>query len=250
MKYYFNIVIFSVLLSLISCGETSTGDGNGDTGNSGNTGDTGNSGNTGDTGDSGNTGDTSGGYCALECSTSADCITGSPTAITDADNSKCDNGACVYKGCNNDEECYQVYGYTGKNYKCSANESYGYKECTPECETSDDCHYYTAGSTENAYDSDNYECTGGLCKYIGCKNDNECVTLAGSEYGCREMDFVTVKINMCTKLCSSVADCVIDDSVYTEENFECTNSTCVIKQCSSDQWCKDTLTEDYTCYEF
>lgn len=283
MKRYFSAIILISFMFLISCGvDTGTGDGDtgdtgntgdtgdtgntgdsgntgntgndndtGNTGNTGNTGDTGNTGNTGNTGDTGNTGNTGphGAYCALECSEAADCVTSS-SAISDADNYKCDNGACVYLGCNNDDECAEVYSTTGKTYKCRKFDSTTLPACAQACEIPDDCHYYEAGSTENAYDSDNYACTDGACEYKGCNSDNECIVLAGSEYGCREMDFVTVTMSLCTNLCNTAADCVTDGSNYTEENYNCTNSTCVIKQCESDQFCSDTMGDTYTCYEF
>lgn len=290
MKRSCYFIILSALFLMISCGtDTGTGNGNSDTGNTGDTADTGNTGDTGDTGDTadtgdtgdtadtGNTGDTAntgdtgdtgntgntgntgdtgdtgphGAFCAQKCSSSANCVSGSVTAINDADNYKCDNGACVYTGCNNDGECAEVYSGTGKNYKCNKNGSYGYSECTPECTTSDDCHYYAQGSTENPFDSDNYECLSGLCVYKGCNNDSECSTIYGSaDYGCREFNYVTVTMSNCTDLCTTAADCVTDGSNYTEDNYECINSACVIKQCESDQFCSDTMGSDYTCYEF
>jgi hypothetical protein len=136
------------------------------------------------------------------------------------------------------------------NYKCDKSGTFGYNECTTECTTSsDDCHGWKDGSTEKAYDSDNYECISGLCNYTGCNNDNECIVQFGSRYGCREMDFFTVKANRCTALCTKAADGVTSGSSYTENNYECINSTCIIKQCESDQWCSDTMGSDYICYE-
>lgn len=252
-RSYFSVVMFSLFL-MISCGtDTGTGNGNGDTGNTGNTANTGDTGDTGNTGNTGDTGDTGphGAFCALECSKAEDCVLStSPTAINDADNFNCTNGACIYKGCNSDDECDQTYQIENA-YKCRKFDTTTIPMCAAVCTTSDDCHSYGAGSTEQAYDSDNYACTDGACEYKGCKSDSECsTTFASADYGCREFNYVTVTISNCTDLCTTAADCVTDGSNYTEDNYECINSACVIKQCESDQFCSDTMGSDYTCYEF
>jgi len=48
--------------------------------------------------------------CALSCITTADCDYGGGAAY-DADNYKCDAGACVYTGCNSDAECKTLGNY-------------------------------------------------------------------------------------------------------------------------------------------
>ena len=51
----------------------------------------------------------------------------------------------------------------------------------PGCTTPADCNLGSA-----AFDPDNYNCTGGICEYKGCNNDDECIkTYSNSEYLCR-----------------------------------------------------------------
>ena len=47
--------------------------------------------------------------CLTACNTAADCDLG--TDAFDADNYDCDSGACVYQGCNSDQECEDSLGF-------------------------------------------------------------------------------------------------------------------------------------------
>lgn len=39
---------------------------------------------------------------------------------------------------------------------------------------------------EPAFDADNYECSGGVCRYLGCNADGECAaTFSDARYVCR-----------------------------------------------------------------
>ena len=189
-------------------------------------------------------------YCILGCKKAADCITGTPTAISDADNYKCDDGRCVYLGCLSDAECDEVYGAvtqaTGRVYRCNKNGAYGYPECTPTCSTAEDCDLYGQGSTQYAYDLDNYKCESGLCVFTGCNSDTECEnTMSSSDYKCLPQEYVGKTVKICTLSCKSAADCA--NSAYPADFYECRNSQCVTKNCESDEWCQNYMGADYSC---
>ena len=203
-----------------------------------------------DTADSGETpAETTEKYCTFGCQTVKDCIQAGST-ITDEDNYKCENNKCTYLGCLSDAECDEVYGAvtaaTGRVYRSNKNGAYGYPECTPTCSNAADCNLYGDGSTQYAYDLDNYKCENGMCVYTGCLSDAECETSTySSDYKCIEQDYSGRTLKICTLTCKTAADCA--NSVYPEEFYECKNSQCVTKSCESDEWCAEYMTEDYVC---
>jgi hypothetical protein len=113
-------------------------------------------------------------YCTQTCSTYADCGTPSSPAY-DSDNYTCTGRFCVYSGCNSDAECVDS---VGAGYRCNTTMSIAY--CTQSCSTYVDC----GTPASPAYDSDNYDCTGGFCVYSGCNSDAECVDTLGAGHGC------------------------------------------------------------------
>lgn len=60
-------------------------------------------------------------YCRMTCAVPADCTTGSASTLMDADNYSCDGGYCTYRGCNNTQECLEVYSATGVPYACGSS---------------------------------------------------------------------------------------------------------------------------------
>lgn len=113
--------------------------------------------------------------CVKACTTPADCNLGS--AAFDPDNYNCTSGFCSYKGCNNDGECKS--SFANSSYVCRPIA--GLPTCGKGCTTPADCNLGSA-----AFDPDNYNCTGGICEYKGCNNDDECIkTYSNSEYLCR-----------------------------------------------------------------
>ena len=187
-------------------------------------------------------------FCQYACKTPSDCVPAASNAINDADNYKCENGKCVYTGCNSDDECDEIYGAvteaTGTVYRCNKNGPYGYSECTPVCSTAADCT--SLKSTENAYDLDNYKCDNGMCVYTGCNSDDECANLNPSEnYKCFKQEYAGKTMGICQPSCTTAADCA--NSVYPEEFYECRNSQCITKSCESDEWCAEYMTDDYVC---
>ncbi|MBR6421139.1 hypothetical protein IKS86_00290 [bacterium] len=189
-------------------------------------------------------------FCQYVCTTASDCVPAGANAITDADNYKCEDGKCVYLGCLSDDECDEIYGSVtaanGKVYRCNKNGAYGYPECTLTCSTAADCDLYGQGTSQYAYDLDNYKCEGGLCVFTGCNSDAECeATMSSSDYKCMPQEYTGKTLKICNLPCKSAADCA--NSVYPEEFYECRNSLCVAKSCESDEWCKKYMTDDYVC---
>lgn len=266
------ITLLFPLLFVISCGESTTGTGNiedsahadnlnssddtddavnfemdsnndsndKDNIDNGNTGDSGNSGDTGNTGDTA----TEDKYCIKSCSTAADCAT-NENSLSDENNWQCINGGCKYLGCVNDNECKELYGGSGQNYLCDKDGPYGNGQCVLACSSTSDCDLSGAGSTEHAYDSDNYECKNGYCKYTGCNNDSECATSMMSEdFACLFWEEFNVKL--CMLKCSTADDCGND--AIPAEGYNCIDSKCINKTCSDAAWCKEVYGEEFGCH--
>ena len=112
--------------------------------------------------------------CVPNCTTNEDCATPEAGSLYDADNYVCESGACVYQGCNTDDECEQSLGARAS---CVDLQSTGQRSCLKRCSDTSDCATPEAGP---AYDADNYRCDEALCIYAGCNNDSECAeTLDG-----------------------------------------------------------------------
>ncbi len=109
--------------------------------------------------------------CLLACGKAADCDIGGGVAY-DADNYSCEQGACLYTGCNSDAECQSLGKYVCHDFS-------GTSFCALTCITASDCDY--GGGA--AYDADNYSCDSGVCVYTGCNSDAECKSLGN--YVCR-----------------------------------------------------------------
>lgn len=185
--------------------------------------------------------------CIMGCNNNpADCETGSPTKITDADNYTCGKGYCEYKGCNNTKECTDTY--QSSNYGCNTDAGYTAPTCTLICTKVSDC--YSSSSTVPAFDGDNYECTGsGFCKYKGCNTDKECVDTyksTGKTYSCQKNG----NTKYCQVYCSTAADCASTTPAYTADHYSCTDHQCVYKGCLSDKECQDSIGSTYKCMDF
>ncbi len=190
-------------------------------------------------------------FCQYACTTVSDCIQGESNATNDEDNYKCENHKCVYLGCLSDTECDEVYGAvteaTGRVYRCNPNGAYGYPECTPACSSAADCNNLCeAGSTQYAYDLDNYKCESGLCVYTGCNSDSECeATMSSSDYKCLTQEYSGKTLNICNIPCETAADC--GNMVYSEEIYICENRQCKMKNCESDEWCAENVNSNFSC---
>jgi hypothetical protein len=130
--------------------------------------------------------DLGGGFsvCVERCSGPSDCGT---FGAFDGDNYDCVDGACIYLGCNNDEEC--ALSFSSSAYICREVTPpdtglpipAATRNCVLACDTFEDCMTPSA-----AFDDDNYRCEGGACHYEGCNNDEECISSFMSDgYVCR-----------------------------------------------------------------
>jgi len=119
--------------------------------------------------------------CVKSCTTPTDCAIAS--AAYDADNWSCDASVCQYIGCLGDTECAAL----GAGYICRKVSTPGIDPslvvptCVKGCSKPADC-----ATASVAYDTDNYACESGACRYIGCNSDSECQTaFMKSNYACK-----------------------------------------------------------------
>jgi len=171
-------------------------------------------------------------WCAQSCTEAAQCVPPSySTKITDENNWACEDSICQYTGCNSDNECKDAY--SGLDYRCVEASYSGAtgtaKVCAAACDDATDC----AVSGSAAYDANNVTCDAGVCRYLGCMNDDECMSIG--DYLCRPMDGMT--IDVCQMACDRPADCAFDDGAYSSDNFSCTDGVCVYGGCNDSDEC-------------
>ena len=170
--------------------------------------------------------------CQPGCTSVADCVLSTAPATHDLDNFQCDEGICKYSGCTSDSEC-QTIG----DYVCRDSHNTGIPICERACNTPVDCDLGSA-----PYDSDNYQCTSGVCIYRGCNSDSECSALG--DYGCHDLG---ADHPFCVPNCSTNTDCDLGLLPYDNDNYECTTEVfCQYTGCNSDQEC-DSYMDGYLC---
>jgi len=170
-------------------------------------------------------------YCAQSCTSNADCGLGQEAF--DADNFDCNEGACLYTGCNSDAECESWLA----GYVCA--EVFGVSICLQGCDTSADCGLEGIA----AHDADNYECTSGSCQYSGCNSNEECESL-GEGLVCLEN---AQGLSACVQGCDTNADCDLGNAAQDADNHECTGGGCIYSGCNSDEECEESLGAEYIC---
>jgi len=176
--------------------------------------------------------------CVLSCAGPADCATGNPGTILDADNYSCDDGRCVWLGCNSTTECTTTY--SSADYVCEEAFDSGTPTCWPTCATVDDCIL-----ANPLYDADNYECSGGKCHWLGCNSTTECTdALHSADYRCHQRLGVTTPI--CWPTCTTAADCATTSAPYDADNYACDDGLCLYTGCNSTTECT-ALGADYVC---
>ena len=253
--------ITSMLVCLAACGSgdggtggggSSTGGGGASTGGGGSStggsatggtgGDTSTGGSTTSAGGSTTTGTGGGGptvdYCVKACQTAADCA--SDAGAFDTDNYACDAGACRYLGCSTAAEC--ATSFNNSDYVCGNDPASPVQYCVKKCQAAADC-----ASDAGAFDTDNYTCEGGACRYLGCSADAECATSFNSaEYVCG--DDPTFNVKLCTKGCQAAADCASDAGAFDTDNYACEGGACQYLGCSADAECATSFnSSDYVC---
>lgn len=149
--------------------------------------------------------------CRKLCDTEADCDWMAP--LHDGDNFACDDGECVYLGCQADGEC-------SNGTVCRA--VFAYPLCVPACDDVSDCAPPTSPD-DPLWEQENYRCVDGGCKSLGCLDDDECVQLHGPGWGCLELEHT----NACKPRCATTDGC---EPAYTCAGgfcqFECTDAYC------------------------
>lgn len=182
--------------------------------------------------------------CQLGCVTTSDCVTASPAF--DADNYRCESGACRYTGCVSDAECRSTF--SNDRYVCR-DLGTGIPTCLLGCTTSAECSTGAA-----AFDEDNYGCASGVCVYQGCNDDEECAATFAGPYGCRDVAPPTTPVPIpvasrnCVRLCTNREDCATDSAAFDGDNYECRSGACVYVGCHDDAECSTSLSSDaYIC---
>jgi hypothetical protein len=117
--------------------------------------------------------------CVKRCAAPSDCAVDAP--LLGERNYRCVRGACVWQGCSSDEEC--AAANRDARYRCEASLPVELRVCVLECSRLADC--VLPGSSA-AFDADNYACEARRCRYLGCRNADECrAVMADDSYVCR-----------------------------------------------------------------
>lgn len=183
-------------------------------------------------------------FCRVACSSAADCA--QPSPAYDEDNYRCADGLCEYTGCRSDAECQAVFMSSG--WVC--RELGTLPVCQQACASAADCGQGTA-----AFDDDNYACDGGVCRYVGCRDDAECAaTFVDDRYVCRDVlppDTglpIPVARTNCVLSCTTPADCATPSAAYDADNYACEAGACRYVGCRDDGECRSSLMSDaYVC---
>jgi hypothetical protein len=169
--------------------------------------------------------------CLGTCNAAADCVPISSTAITDADNYRCQAGACQYTGCNGDGECTSVFG---AGWVCRTG-PVGVASCARACSDVSACII----PSSPLYDQDNYSCVGGGCQWDGCNNTSECTSgLSDPRYTCQAVP--GLGFSSCYLTCTSAADCVSPGAgvAFDADNYRCQAGSCQYLGCHNDSECQ------------
>jgi len=164
--------------------------------------------------------------CLKACTSESDCGTGTPG--DGPANYACVDGACHPIGCQSDADCAAVTPAA----LCRALPGAPYKTCNRACSDASAC----GAATSMLYRPENYECTDGICEYLGCSADEECqVDLAQPDSRCVD----TSPIPSCASPCEVPADCTVAGAatLQDEDNYACERGSCVWLGCLSDSEC-------------
>lgn len=117
--------------------------------------------------------------CVATCGTAADCTQPDAPAHVDASHFACTNGVCEYLGCKNDQECTTM---NGAGWTCRTPPGAARPTCMFACSAATDC---AVPNGPAILDASHFACTDGVCEHLGCKNDQECVAVAGQGAVCK-----------------------------------------------------------------
>jgi hypothetical protein len=91
-------------------------------------------------------------------------------------------------------------------------------------------------------DENNFECTDGMCNYLGCISTMECVLTYGDSYVCNDVHHTGVPqcFNKCDES-GDVTSCIEDhdNPALDSDNYDCVLQTCFYTGCNSDDECGD-----------
>jgi hypothetical protein len=112
--------------------------------------------------------------CNVACTGPEQC--GDTTGVSQMygpDNYSCDDGICVWRGCNTDVECQTDL----QRPTAICSDVFALPSCVSPCQAPVDC---TVPMAPPLQDADNFECVEGACSWIGCLNDAECADIPGT----------------------------------------------------------------------
>jgi hypothetical protein len=185
--------------------------------------------------------------CLPTCRAPADCEI-VPGAF-DADNYTCDDGACVWRGCNSSAECEESFG---PDQAC-ADVLGGLATCVTSCSVAADCP--PVFPTDALHDEDNYECVDGACKWAGCQDSAECQEVyERDDYACATYPgtdiVIGIDVDYCYQTCETAADCAVEPPLDDVDNFACTEGLCIHLGCNSTEECVEAaMSDEYVCAE-
>lgn len=104
--------------------------------------------------------------CVATCSEANDCSR--PGPLYD-DNWTCSDSECEWTGCTDDAECQAAL--MNANYICAEEPGFDVPQCIATCNEPDDC-----SRPNPLYDDDNWACGDGRCEWLGCNDDEECMS--------------------------------------------------------------------------
>ena len=174
--------------------------------------------------------------CRVTCAAPAECVPAGldPTGAHSPEHYVCNDGACQYLGCGDDEQCRDSYN---DQYACKPPTAGGTPlRCTVPCLVAADC---ARPPPRPHTDEDNWSCLDGACLYGGCKSDDECKQGRGSDWVCRS---VTGGVPTCFQTCDPAAlettPCGGSDSLFDADNHTCDGGLCIYSGCIDDADCR------------
>ena len=171
--------------------------------------------------------------CYASCVSASDCDLAMP-GFRPA-NFACEGGACVHRGCVDDDDCEGGGAQVCHSFGAEA------PRCVRVCFEATDC---VVGAGTPSTDADNFECLGGLCRSTGCNADVECRNSFGTDWACRagvvNVLGLVEDVPTCVPTCAAAVDCIIGSFAFADEdNFLCADGVCQYTGCLSDVECTD-----------
>ncbi len=123
--------------------------------------------------------------CQAACQTPSTC--GTDDAAYASARFSCNGGVCRWNGCQTDDECQRSMSRGGgaARWLCRTVGDSSFRACYQACSVPGDCNG-GASTTTPITDADNWRCETDLCRYLGCRSDDECQrTFMRRDYVCR-----------------------------------------------------------------